>query len=131
LIFDRNRLAARLALVAAFVFVLAVVRDGGAVAVVATVRTRTTPPDGSERGPPASPSGSRSDQQRLPGGQVRSGFRSLLGRGALPASLLGRAVLPVVPVEAGVDGAGAAGRVDDVACPGAQLAPTGQVASGF
>jgi len=58
-------------------------------------------------------------QQVVPGGQVCSGFFSLLGR----------AVLPVTSLAAGRDCAGLA--VLGEACPGAQFMPAGHVASGF
>jgi hypothetical protein len=57
-------------------------------------------------------------QHLLPGGQVCSGFFSLLGR----------AVLPVTSLGALVDGAGLAVLEG---CPGAHVAPTGHVASGL
>jgi hypothetical protein len=67
----------------------------------------------------AKPIKSGARQQVIPGGQVCSGFFSLLGR----------VVLPVTSLAAGRDCAGLA--VLGEACPGAQFMPAGHVASGF
>jgi hypothetical protein len=56
-------------------------------------------------------------QHLEPGGQVCSGFLSLLGRAVLPVASTGAL--------------GAPGRDAAPACPGAQLAPAGHAASGF